>query len=1394
MAALVGSLVTSLTVDLSPYAAGMAKAEAVTRQASDRIRKSVEDTANRTTSSYRTAAQAIAAVQGPLGGIASRIAALGVALRAPNTAIGILATSIAGIGFGSVAFVRVADRARLLSNQLKTVTSNSAEFADVQNKIFQVSQNTRSSLASTTTIYARTARAVDHLGLSQEKLLRITETVQKAFAVGGATVAEAQGAAIQLSQGIASNRFSGEEFRSVAENAPVLLRGMADSLGVNIGKLREMAHAGELTAEVVTKAILDSSAKIDSAFAKTAPTVEQAWLRVGNAVLKYASEVDNSWGITRKMVGGVISLADNFDTLASSVSAVVAGLIALGAGSVIGRVVSSLSRIPQALTAAAKEQRDALAGKQADVASQISKIRGQIGNTGAELEAQRQAKIAQAVGVRSKIEESLNGILSKRSEIEAKISAAKADHIKKLQDEVALAKKEVDSRAQAVSSVKQKAVSVSTLAESKALSKQIVDEAKAFETAREAAKKLKIEHGELLRAKQNALNSIRAVTADTPEVKKLTAEIVASQNAIAAAKARNKQIDKELNKPGITANREKALNKESLDHVGTMIREQKKLEENTKRLGQARVDAEKWASQQILAERRNYASIVAQIEENETKRAIATANVREARLKQAMTAPKAGGATGISAAETRAVAAYDKAVTNLQTKIHALAQAQAGAFDPQITKRLEGQLASLDKQVSKTQENLKAANSAIARAANGDQNAIRAAMAQRQASIAQLQTLKQQYVDLGTQITTLGRQSTVSGAFLTRLSAAGSSLLGFLGGWWGVAFTAAIAILGIWQYQTQKAAAETESFESTLRELGLLADETGGKVFDSTNKSSAAVQNLLNKSKAQIELYKQQVKDLDLDVTRTNEQDPTAGPEGAVVRRVDTEATKQFRDLQKAVIDGKISMQELVTQTGALVALNPQLAGLAVELEKLAGRLEAAGQLPKKLAETSKNLLFTDTKPFDDLINKYHEDRYEFQKATEQKIAIAKAEAKGNEARAKALQDYYDHIKNGGTLELQDFENRQKKLDALKKEAEAYEKAQKARERLNEKLARLREESQGTFLGDIDRSVLQDARELKFPAKDIEAYVNAAKNADFSKISEHLRELREGEVLKAAGQQYRDIVKTYGDWAQIAPLAAEKQAILNMAVQKGAIDAYQAQVAFADFLSEFGNYRWINSVSDAFGNFAVEVLSDFKNIDQALENLKKTILRIAHEVLVAEPVKQFMKVALTMGLNSFMGSGTGAPPVPVVGAYGTHAVPTFGVPSAKGNVFGPSGKITAFARGGVVKSPTVFPFATGIGLMGEAGPEAIMPLTRGPGGKLGVHAVGGGGGSNIRVEIINQSGQNLAARDGGRRTEGDVDVIRLIVDAVAGEIGSGKSPINQAMEGRYGLDRTRGVA
>jgi len=102
--------------------------------------------------------------------------------------------------------------------------------------------------------------------------------------------------------------------------------------------------------------------------------------------------------------------------------------------------------------------------------------------------------------------------------------------------------------------------------------------------------------------------------------------------------------------------------------------------------------------------------------------------------------------------------------------------------------------------------------------------------------------------------------------------------------------------------------------------------------------------------------------------------------------------------------------------------------------------------------------------------------------------------------------------------------------------------------------------------------------------------------------------------------------------------------------------------------------------------------------------------------LALKPVQS----AFTSGVRGLLGSVTGA----VAGAFSF----------ADGAAFS-AGRVRAFAQGGVIDGPTVFPLRGATGLMGEAGPEAILPLSRGPDGRLGVRAAGSGAGPVVNVTI-----------------------------------------------------------
>lgn len=120
--------------------------------------------------------------------------------------------------------------------------------------------------------------------------------------------------------------------------------------------------------------------------------------------------------------------------------------------------------------------------------------------------------------------------------------------------------------------------------------------------------------------------------------------------------------------------------------------------------------------------------------------------------------------------------------------------------------------------------------------------------------------------------------------------------------------------------------------------------------------------------------------------------------------------------------------------------------------------------------------------------------------------------------------------------------------------------------------------------------------------------------------------------------------------------------------------------------------------------------------------------------------------------------------------------------NAAGGVYA-SPSLSAYS-GGVYDSPRVFAFANGIGVFGEAGPEAIMPLKRLSNGKLGVQATGGGSGS-IQVEINNYGNNKVEAQERTQKMPDGTEMRKLVLNIVADDIASG-GRVATAGKSRFG--------
>jgi hypothetical protein len=183
-------------------------------------------------------------------------------------------------------------------------------------------------------------------------------------------------------------------------------------------------------------------------------------------------------------------------------------------------------------------------------------------------------------------------------------------------------------------------------------------------------------------------------------------------------------------------------------------------------------------------------------------------------------------------------------------------------------------------------------------------------------------------------------------------------------------------------------------------------------------------------------------------------------------------------------------------------------------------------------------------------------------------------------------------------------------------------------------------------------------------------------------------------IIQALGVDY----KKYGDDTINSLEAQINRTVILQRLEEDRIqkleDARQKQKEVADDIA--------GSMGDAF----TSIVDGTKSVKDAFRDMARYIIGRLYEILVVEQMVQ-----------SISGAIQGAMIGPVQGPM---------VPSANGNVFS-NGSVVPYANGGVVGSPVYFPMAGGrTGLMGEAGPEAIMPLKRGKNGKLGVQSEGGG--------------------------------------------------------------------
>ncbi|HCI6249170.1 TPA: tape measure protein [Klebsiella pneumoniae] len=260
-------------------------------------------------------------------------------------------SSLSGVAVALAAALSVkqvseyADAWATVNNKLANSLRPNEQLADVTERVFNITQQTRSSLDATASLYARLERATRQYGTSADDLAKLTTIINQGFVVSGATAQEAENAIIQLSQGLASGALRGEEFNSVNEQGNRLIVALADSMGVSIGEMRNMAAQGKLTTDVVVNGLLSQGAVIGKEFANTTTTISQALQVAGNNVTKFFGENSTVKSFAAGFRDSVITISENLETLGTALIGAAAIMGGRFAGALAMATAAQASRV-----------------------------------------------------------------------------------------------------------------------------------------------------------------------------------------------------------------------------------------------------------------------------------------------------------------------------------------------------------------------------------------------------------------------------------------------------------------------------------------------------------------------------------------------------------------------------------------------------------------------------------------------------------------------------------------------------------------------------------------------------------------------------------------------------------------------------------------------------------------------------------------------------------------------------------------------------------------------------------------------------------------------------------------------------------------------------------------
>lgn len=278
--------------------------------------------------------------------------------------------------------LNISDELVQTTSRLNMMNDGVQTTAELVNMIYAAAQDARGSFGQMADVVARFGNNAKDAFSSSEEVVAFADLIQKQMTIAGASTQEAANAELQLSQALGSGVLRGDELNSIFEQAPNLIQNIADYLDVPIGKIREMAADGELSADVVKAAIFSAADDINSKFNEMPMTWGQIWQSMQNTaliafqpVLQRLNDLANSEAFQTFIQGAIEAMAtlanillnvfdlavsigtfigDNWSIIAPIVYGIVAALTAYIAISAIVAAINGVMAMAEGVKAAAQ--------------------------------------------------------------------------------------------------------------------------------------------------------------------------------------------------------------------------------------------------------------------------------------------------------------------------------------------------------------------------------------------------------------------------------------------------------------------------------------------------------------------------------------------------------------------------------------------------------------------------------------------------------------------------------------------------------------------------------------------------------------------------------------------------------------------------------------------------------------------------------------------------------------------------------------------------------------------------------------------------------------------------------------------------------------------------------